>query len=64
MKSNDLFEINLLPFHRMGSSKWEQLGRKYEYDTGGDITRETLVSLQEQYLANDIACYIGDDTPF
>lgn len=64
MQKNNLFEINLLPFHRMGSSKWEQLGWEYEYDTGGDVTKEVLSVLQERYLENDIACYIGEDTPF
>lgn len=30
MKRLDLFEINLLKFHRMGTSKWEQLGKQYD----------------------------------
>ena len=64
MQTNNLFEINLLPFHRLGSSKWQQLGQEYKYNTGGDITKELLSDLQDQYLKNDIACYIGDDTPF
>ncbi len=64
MKRLDLFEINLLKFHRMGTSKWEQLGKKYEYTDHGDMTDERMKELQQLYLDHDIACYIGDDTPF
>ena len=64
MNKNDLFEINLLRFHRMGATKWEQLGKKYEYADHGDVAEERLLELQNLYLDNDIACYIGEDTPF
>ncbi|MEE0202825.1 MAG: 4-hydroxyphenylacetate decarboxylase activase [Muricomes sp.] len=64
MKRLDLFEINLLKFHRMGTSKWEQLGKQYEYVDHGDMTDERMKELQSLYLDNGIACYIGDDTPF
>ena len=37
MNENDLFEINLLKFHRLGQTKWEQLGLEYEYATKGDM---------------------------
>ena len=61
---NGLYEINLLKFHRLGGTKWEQLGTPYEYADHGDMTDERMKELQEIYLENDIACYIGDDTPF
>ena len=32
-----LYEINLLRFHRMGATKWEQRGKKYEYSDHGDM---------------------------
>ena len=64
MNANDLFEINLLRFHRMGGTKWEQLGKTYEYSDHGDISEERLLELQALYLEHDIACYIGEDTPF
>jgi pyruvate formate lyase activating enzyme len=64
MKRLDLFEINLLKFHRMGATKWNQLGKEYEYVDHGDMTDERMLELQELYLENDIACYIADDTPF
>jgi glycyl-radical enzyme activating protein family len=64
MHKNALYEINLLKFHKLGLTKWEQLGKKYEYSDHGDITDEKMKHLQALYLDHDIACYIGDNTPF
>ncbi len=64
MKKNSLYEINLLKFHRLGETKWNQLGKVYEYHDHGDITYEKMQHLQKLYLDNNIACYIGDNTPF
>lgn len=64
MKKNNLVEINLLKFHRMGQTKWEQMGLEYAYATGGDVSNEQMEKLQNLYLDNDILCYLGDKTPF
>lgn len=64
MNKNGLYEINLLPFHRMGATKWEQLGKMYEYVDHGDMPKERMLELQELYLENDIACYLGENTSF
>jgi pyruvate formate lyase activating enzyme len=64
MNENDLFEINLLKFHRLGQTKWEQLGLTYEYADKGDMSDERMSELQDMYLDAGIACYIGDNTPF
>ena len=64
MNEHGLYEINLLKFHRMGGTKWEQLGKTYEYADHGDMSDERMLELQELYLDNDIACYVGEDTPF
>ena len=64
MQENDLFEINLLKFHRLGQTKWEQLGQAYDYGTKGDISMEALEELQGLYLDAGIACYVGNDTAF
>ncbi|HWR38872.1 MAG TPA: 4-hydroxyphenylacetate decarboxylase activase [Patescibacteria group bacterium] len=64
MEQNTLYEINLLPFHRLGLTKWNQLGKDYEYGDHGDVTGETMARLQALYLEHHIACYLGDDTPF
>lgn len=64
MNKNSLYEINLLKFHRLGETKWRQMGKEYEYKSCGDVTQEKMEYLQEIYLDNNIACYIGDNTPF
>lgn len=64
MIKNSLYEINLLKFHRLGLTKWNQLGKDYEYSDHGDMTEEKMEHLQEIYLDNNIACYIGDNNPF
>ncbi|WP_371379173.1 4-hydroxyphenylacetate decarboxylase activase [Sporomusa aerivorans] len=64
MNNNLLYEINLLKFHRLGLTKWNQLGKSYEYRERGQVDDEKMEHLQTLYLDNDIACYIGDNTPF
>lgn len=64
MNRHDLVEINLLPFHRMGESKWTGLGKVYEYTSTGDITYSELEDIQNNFLQNNIACYIAHDTLF
>ncbi|WP_061313346.1 hypothetical protein [Clostridium botulinum] len=63
---NDLgiYEINLLPFHRMGDSKWTQLGKKYSYSNDEPTSEDKLDELQDIYLDRKIACYIGSETSF
>ncbi len=64
MNQNSLYEMNLLKFHRLGQTKWTQLGKYYEYSDQGSITDEKMEHLQELYLDSNIACYVGDNTPF
>jgi pyruvate formate lyase activating enzyme len=64
MQENALGEINLLKFHRLGATKWNQLGKLYKYEKQGDVSLEQMEALQKLYLEKNIACYIGDSTPF
>ena len=64
MQENGLFEINLLKFHRLGQTKWEQLGKIYDYATGGEMRDEDMSALQALYLDAGIACYVGHHTAF
>ncbi len=64
MESLGLFEINLLPFHRLGESKWTQLGLRYPYAGQESMKEENLLALQAYYLERGIACYLGSETPF
>jgi len=59
-----LYEINLLKFHPLGETKWNQLGKAYPYAGRGQVDVEAMGRLQQLYLQHDIACYIGDGTPF
>ena len=62
MKRLGLFEINLLPFHRLGTSKWEQLGMEYPYAEYSPTEDEVMERLQDFYLDHRIACYINSQT--
>ena len=68
LKSSELAksrsDLQIIFQDRMGATKWEQRGKKYEYSDHGDMPEERMLELQERYLNNDIACYIGEDTPF
>jgi pyruvate formate lyase activating enzyme len=57
-------EINLLPFHRLGASKYEQLGMPYAYADQPAPSPQDLALLREVYRKRNIACYLGSDTPF
>ena len=61
MKENGFFEINLLPFHRLGTSKWEQLGKTYPYHAQEALHKDDLLSLQSYYLDAGVACYVDTD---
>ncbi len=64
MKKNNLVEINILPFHKLGESKWRQLGMTYKYKEEENIKRNKLEKMQDLFLEKNIACYIGHDTSF
>jgi pyruvate formate lyase activating enzyme len=60
-----LHEVNLLPFHRLGTGKYEQLGLDYgRYAQLAPPTREALRSHQQVFLAAGLSCYVGSETPF
>jgi pyruvate formate lyase activating enzyme len=59
-----LREVNLLPFHRLGHSKYEQLGLDYEYTRVPTPSREALRSYQRIFEAAGLQCYVGSETPF
>ncbi|HWQ30580.1 MAG TPA: hypothetical protein VN549_06270 [Negativicutes bacterium] len=61
MKANQHYELNILPFHRMGESKWTHLGLQYKYADALQTTREELREIQKLFLSSGIACYIGDE---
>lgn len=59
-----LTEVNLLPFHRLGSSKYSQLSRQYEYAGTPSLTHDRLLAMRDHFETLNISCYIGSNTPF
>lgn len=57
-------EINILPFHRLGASKYEQLGRIYDCRDMKACPDELMKHIQGLFLKNDLQCYVGSETPF
>lgn len=64
LKKVGLDEINILPFHRLGDSKWTQLGKRYKYRDQREPSEEKMKHIQQLFLDRNIACYIGYSTPF
>jgi pyruvate formate lyase activating enzyme len=59
-----LKEVNLLPFHRLGHSKYEQLGLNYEYAQTPTPSREALWSYQRIFETAGLRCYVGAEIPY
>jgi pyruvate formate lyase activating enzyme len=59
-----LSEINLLPFHRLGTSKYEQLGMSYEYAEEAAMSQASLETLAVVYRDRGITCHLSANTPF
>ena len=49
LKEIGITKVDLLPFHRMGSGKYEALGKEYKYKNTELIDKETLKRIKEQY---------------
>jgi pyruvate formate lyase activating enzyme len=59
-----LREVNLLPFHRLGASKYEQLGLAYAFAEVAAPTAESVHAARGIFEAAGLQCYVGSDTPF
>ncbi len=59
-----LNELNLLPFHRLGASKYERLGMQYRFKNVPATKSDDLLPLAKIYREMGINCYLGSDTPF
>ena len=64
MNAQGLFEINILKFHPLGETKWNQLGKVYPHSGRRSLGDDPMERLQQQYLRSNIACYVGEHTPF
>ena len=59
-----LKEVNLLPFHRLGRSKYEQLGLHYKYAQAESPSPGVMRLHQRIFEAAGLQCYVGSETPF
>ncbi|MFA5162390.1 MAG: glycyl-radical enzyme activating protein [Elusimicrobiales bacterium] len=59
-----LGEINILPFHAMGLSKYKQLGMVCGYADTAPCGAKELSRAAELFTVRNIACHSGPDTPF
>ena len=64
LKKIERREVNLLPFHRLGTSKYEQLGIAYLYKNVRLHSAEKLNQIKKIFEQQGISCYVGSDTPF
>ena len=58
-----LKEVNLLPFHRLGHSKYEQLGLNYEWAQVPTPSGDLMWSYRRVFEAAALQCYIGSELP-
>jgi pyruvate formate lyase activating enzyme len=59
-----LKEVSLLPFHRLGHSKYEQLGLNYAHAQMPTPSGEAMSSYQRIFEITGLQCYIGPEIPF
>lgn len=57
-------EINILPFHRLGESKWRQCGLEYPYGGMPSPTAANLLRVKRLMEDCGMRCYLGANTPF
>ncbi|MDO5048487.1 MAG: glycyl-radical enzyme activating protein [Actinomycetaceae bacterium] len=58
------YEINILPFHRLGESKYEQLDLIYDAKDMIPPTDEHMQYIADRMRKQGMECYIGSKTPF
>ncbi len=64
LASIGLEEVNILPFHRLGESKWQQLGKIYPYHDKEATSSDTMIHIAQLFKQYGVNCYIGSITPF
>lgn len=64
MKETGKEEINILPGHHLGREKYSLLGLAYYTSDFTGHSPDELSRIRDDFARNDLACYIGSDTPF
>ncbi|HRW91519.1 MAG TPA: glycyl-radical enzyme activating protein [Thermotogota bacterium] len=64
LQHNAFFELNILPYHALGASKWKNLGMEYVFSSVPAPTHAQMEPVQEFFIERGIACYLAHQTPF
>jgi pyruvate formate lyase activating enzyme len=64
LKSIDCKEINILPLHHLGSTKYDRLRWEYNDAFLETPSPEHMRDIGDLFSKYSITCYIGPDTPF
>lgn len=64
VKETGLEVINILHFHRLGESKYRQLGRTYQFAEQKPPADEQMRSIKKMIEEEGLVCFIGYETPF
>lgn len=64
MRKNGLSEINILSFHRMGASKYGQMGQVYKFEGLEPPSDYAMKKIAGIFSACGINCHIDSFTPF
>ncbi len=57
-------EVNILPYHNFGVSKYALVGKKHEYSDFVMPKAEQMQAIKEIFISYNLKCYIGNNTPF
>ena len=58
-KANRIRDINILPFHKMGSGKWRALGRTYVVEDKPEPTDEEILYVKNTLLEGGLHATVG-----
>jgi pyruvate formate lyase activating enzyme len=64
VKEIGLEVINILPFHRLGESKYRELGKTYQFAEQKPPSDEHMLSIKKIIEEEGLVCYVGYETPF
>ena len=56
--------INILPFHRLGESKYRELSKTYQFAEQKPPSEELMLSIKKIIEEEGLVCYVGYETPF
>lgn len=64
IKGIGLDAVNILPFHRLGESKYRQIGRAYAFAEQPPPSEERMRHLKALVESQGVICLVGWETPF